>query len=213
MKTDVIARLVVANPVPTGTPLRVPARPPRRRAAFALAAAVVVAVPAVAFAGRLADALGISNQGTPVSTSSVLPGSSGLDEAMQQLKVGSTMQLLGTLNGVRFYAARNTDGHFCMAIDHVDAQYEKGFGCDLKADGFPSADVQVLAFPPHLLLQGVAADGVAKVAFLDASGNVIDSTPVTNNLFASDVQLPQGEAAFIETFDAQGNVTSRRALP
>ena len=42
------------------------------------------------------------------------------------------MQLLGTLNGVRFYAARNADGHLCLAIDHVDAQYEKGFGCSLR---------------------------------------------------------------------------------
>ena len=63
---------------------------------------------------------------------------------LADMNVGSTMQLLGTLNGVRFYAVRNADGHFCLAIDRVDAQYEKGFGCDLNADGFPSARVQAL---------------------------------------------------------------------
>jgi hypothetical protein len=183
-----------------------------RRLAVAAIVAAVVAIPTVAFAGRLADALGISNGGTPVSTSAVLPGMSKLDEAMQELKVGSTMQLLGTLNGVTFYAARNADGRFCIAIDHVGEQYRKGFSCDLRANGFPSPDVQALAFPPALQLQGIAADGVAKVAFLDADGNVIDSTPVTNNLFASDVQLAPGEAVSIETFDAQGNVTSKRPL-
>ena len=186
---------------------------PVRRFAVAAILAVAIAIPAVAFAGRLADVLGISNAGTPVSTSSVLPGMSNLDQAMQQLKVGSTMQLLGTLNGVRFYAVRNAEGHFCLAIDHVDQQYEKGFGCDLNADGFPSPDVQALTFPTGMRLQGVAADGVAKVAFLDAGGNVIDSTPVVDNLFASSVQLPPGQAAYIETLDAQGNVTSRRPLP
>src|SRR5438105_3538709 len=79
-------------------PLRV------RRLAVAAVVAAAIAIPTVAFAGRLADALGISNEGTPVSTSSVLPGQGNLDDAIRELKVGSTMQLLGTLNGVRFYA-------------------------------------------------------------------------------------------------------------
>jgi hypothetical protein len=211
MRNDVIARLAAANPIPTDAPLRVAPAPVRRLAIAAILAAVV-AIPAVAFAGRLADALGISNGGTPVSTSAVLPGQGKLDQAMQELKVGSTMQLLGTLNGVTFYAARNADGRFCIAIDHASEQYEKGFGCYLNANGFPSAEVQVLVFPPALQLQGIAADGVAKVAFLDADGSVIDSTPVTNNLFASNVQLAPGQAVSIETFDAQGNVTSKRPL-
>lgn len=214
MSNDVIARLAAANPVPSGVPVHEPAplRIPRRRAALALAVAAAVAVPAVAFAGRLADVLGISNGGTTVSTSGVLPGQSDLDLAMQQLKVGGTMQFLGTLNGVSFYATRNADGHFCLAIDHVAAQYEKGFGCDLNADGFPSATVPVFAFPPVERLQGVAADGVATVELLDASGNVIASTPVTNNLFESSASVPSGEAASIVTLDANGNVTSKRAV-
>jgi hypothetical protein len=131
---------------------------------------------------------------------------------MQELKVGSTMQFLGTLEGVSFYATRNADGHFCLAIDRVGAQYEKGFGCDLNADGFPSADVQALVFPPARRLQGVAADGVATVEFLDAGGDVLDAASVTSNLFVSDKQLPPGEAAYVATLDASGNVTSKRAL-
>jgi hypothetical protein len=42
---------------------------------------------------------------------------------------------------------------------------------------------------------------------------VLDSTLVVGNLFESDVTLPQGAAAYLETFDAQGNVLSKRALP
>jgi hypothetical protein len=214
MSNDVIARLASANPVPSGVPVQEPAplRLPKRRAALALAAAAVVAVPAVAFAGRLADALGISNGGTTVSTGSVLPGADKLDQAMKELAVGSTMQFLGTLNGTSFYATRNAAGHFCLAIDHVSAQYEKGFGCDLNADGFPSPSVQVLAFPPLERLQGVAADGVATVELLDGSGNVIASAPVTNNLFEADAAATS-KAAAIVALDAGGRETWRRSLP
>jgi hypothetical protein len=141
--------------------------------------------------------------------SSVLPNESQLDQALQEMQVGSTMQLLGTLNGVRFYAARTAAGHFCIATEHVDGQFEKGVFCDLNADGFPS-QAQALTYPR--ILEGVAADGVATVAFLDAAGNVIDSTPVSNNLFASGKRFAAGEAAYVETLDASGNVTSKRPL-
>lgn len=197
-------RLVAANPVPLA-----PRRLRPRRLALAVGAAVVVSVPAVAFGARLGDLLGISNEGTPVSTADVLPGQSRLDEALQEMRVGSTMQLLGTLNGVRFYAARNDAGRFCLATDRDP--YPKGVLCDREGGTFPSADEQALTFPG--LLQGVAADGVAKVAFLDAGGRVLDSTSVVDNLFASDTRLDLGVAAYLETLDANGNVTSRRPLP
>jgi len=212
MSNDVIARLAAANPVPTGEPLHLPEPVRARRAAVAVVLAAAIAVPATAFAGQLTDLLGISNGGTPVSASSVMPGETKLDEAIQELKVDGTMQSLGTLNGVAFYAARNADGHFCLAIDHVDGQFEKGFGCDLNADGFPSADVQVFTFPKLIHLEGVAADGVATVQALDANGNVIDSTPVVNNLFASSSNLQDGAVAAIRTLDAAGNVTATRQL-
>lgn len=208
---DVIHRLAAANPVPTGAPLRSPKPMRLRRPALAVALAVAVTVPAVAFAGRLGDLLGIANEGTPVSTSDVLPGQSKLDEALQEMNVGSTMQFLGTLNGVAFYAKRNAGGHFCLAIDHVNEPYEKGVFCDLRPEGFPSAEVRAVSFPR--MLQGVAADGVASVALLDAAGNVLDSTPVVNNLFVSGGLQPQGEAAYLETLDANGGVLTKQPLP
>jgi hypothetical protein len=215
MNNDVIERLAAANPVPTGEPLHLPesvhVRP--RRIAIAVALAAAVAIPATAFAGKLGDLLGISNGGTPVSLGTVMPGETKLDDAMQTLKVGGTMQSLGTLNGVAFYATRNADGNFCFAMVHVDGQPGKGFGCDLNADNFPSADVQALTFPDPNRLQGVAADGVATVQALDANGNVLDSTPVEDNLFASTTDLPDGAAAAIRTLDANGNVIVTQPLP
>src|SRR4051794_11303627 len=104
MTSDVIARLAAANPVPGPNP----EWRARRSYILALAAAALL-VPAAYGADRL---LGISNEGTSVPSSSVLPGETKLDEAMQELHVGSTMQSLGTLNGVAFYASRNAAGAF-----------------------------------------------------------------------------------------------------
>jgi len=203
MNTEVIARLAAANPVPGPQPA---ARRTRRRYALVLAAAALL-VPAAYAADRL---LGISNEGTSVPTSSVLPGQSQLDQALQELQVGETMQSLGVVNGVAIYAARNASGHICLAIDHVAQTFEKGVLCDLNDPGFPSADEQALSFPGRL--QGIAADGVATVAFTDADGNVLDSTPVVDNLFASSVRLGIGVATYIEALDAKGNVLSKRKL-
>ena len=141
-----------------------------------------------------------------------MPGETKLDAAMQELKVGGTMQYLGTLNGVAFYATRNADGRYCMAIDHVNEQYEKGVGCDLRDDGFPSTDVRALTFPPGRQLQGIATDGVATVQALDADGTVLDSTPVVDDLFASGRDLG-GAVTAIRTLDAAGNVLTTQRLP
>jgi hypothetical protein len=206
MSTDVIARLAAANPVPTGMPVQEPAalRLPRRRLVVALAAAAAVLVPT---AIAIADEIGVSNNGTPVPLDSV-----PLGPALQDLKVGGTMQYLGTLNGVAFYATRNADGRYCMAVDHVDQQYEKGVGCDLRPDGFPSAQVRVMTFPAGAQLQGIATDGVATVEALDANGTVLDSTPVVDNLFASTADLGDRVAAIV-ALDANGNVLSTQTLP
>ncbi len=182
-----------------------------RRIAIAVALAAAIAIPATAFAGKLGDLLGISNDGTTVALSSVVPGSTKLEAAMQELKVSGTMQSLGTLNGVAFYATRNTDGDFCFAMVRVDGQLGKGFGCDLNADNFPSANVKALTFPSFTRLQGVAADGVATVQALDANGNVLDSAPVENNVFASTTELPVGAAVAIRTLDAAGTSPRHRS--
>lgn len=210
MRNDVIGRLAAANPVPTGEFGGAPGLP-RRRIALVAAVAVVVAIPAVAFGSRLAGVLGISNNGSSVPVASVLPGQSQLDQALQDMQVGSTMQYLGALDGVKFYAQRTAAGKFCFAIDHYTEQYEKGVLCDWNTDNFPSPAVQAISFPRGL--QGVAADGVATVELVDANGTVLDSAPVTNNLFVSDQRFEQGQAAYLVTLNAAGTVLSKQALP
>ena len=195
MSTDVIARLAAANPVPA------PARRHRRRRWVLVAVAAAVLAPTAYAADRL---LGIANEGTSVPTSSV-----PLDDALRSMQVGDTMQELGTVNGVKIYAGRSETGHVCIAIDHVAQTYEKGVMCDWNEPGFPDGE-QVLTFPGQL--QGIAADGVASVAFVDADGNVLDSTPVTDNLFASSTRIGMGVAAYVEGLAADGSVLSRQKL-
>lgn len=197
MRTDVITRLAAANPVPT--PAR--ARTHRRRWVLVAVTAAVLAPTAFA-ADRL---LGIGNEGTSVPTSSV-----PLDEALRSMQVGDTMQELGTVNGVRIYAGRSETGHVCIAIDHVAQTYEKGVLCDLNEPGFPDG-AKVLTFPGQL--QGIAADGVATVAFVDAGGAVLDSTPVTDNLFASSTRIGMGVASYVEGLAADGSVVAKQKLP
>jgi hypothetical protein len=209
MRNDVIARLAAANPVPGPAPAHEPFR--ARRLATAAVVMAAIAVPAVAFGSRLAGVLGISNEGSSVPVTSVLPGQSQLDQALQDMQVGATMQYLGALDGVKFYAQRTAGGQFCFAIDHYTQQYEKGVLCDWNTDNFPSPNVQAISFPRGL--QGVAADGVATVELVDSNGMVLDSAPVTNNLFVSDKRFEQGQAAYLVTLDAGGNVISKQALP
>jgi hypothetical protein len=209
---DVITRLSAANPVPTGAALRHP-EPlvmPSRRITLALAVAAAVALPAIAFAGKVGDLLGLSNQGTPVATSGIdLSKDTGLDDAMQQLAFPSKLQLLGSKNGVSFYATRRADGDYCFAIESKAA---KGVGCDLTGT-FPSPARPVMVFPPLVQFAGFAADGVATVIGVDSSGNPVVSAPVSENLFASPTPGPFPTVVAIEALDAGGNIlaTERRA--
>jgi hypothetical protein len=212
MNDDVIARLAAANPLPTAA---LPRHPEplvlrTRRVVVALALMAAVALPAAAFAGKLGDLLGLSNQGTPVATNSLdLSKDSGLDEAMQQLAFPSAMHLLGQENGVSFYAARRADGDYCFAIESMVA---RGVGCDLDGT-FPSRARPVMVFPPLIQFAGYAADGVATVAGIDASGNTVVSAPVSGNLFASTTPGPFPSVVAIQALDARGDVLATEHLP
>src|SRR5436190_1712525 len=62
-------------------------------------------------------------------------------------------------------------------------------------------------------LAGIAADDVATVAYLDASGNAIATAPVTDNLFASSATIPDGTGGSVEALDTQGEVISDWKVP
>ena len=212
MNNDVIARLAAANPLPTGAPPRhpEPLAVPAGRIVLVLALMAAVALPAIAFAGKLGDLLGLSNQGTSVATTSLdLSKDTGLDQAMEQLAFPSRMQMLGTENGVSFYAVRRADGDYCFAIA---SKVAKGVGCDVDGT-FPSPSRPVMVFPPLFQFAGFVADGVARVVGVDASGNTVISAPVSKNLFASTTPGPFPSVVAIEALDANGKVVATEHLP
>jgi hypothetical protein len=218
-----IARLAAANPFPAAvTPVGAPLGfRPRRRVLLATLAAAVVAVPAVAFAGDIGGLLGFSTQGQPVAASDT-PFSkvSALSQAMSELGFPSTLQLIATRSGISFYAARRADGHVCVAIDAAPgADGHKGVGCDLGdpslpgTPAFPSPERPIIDFSRFsggARLMGFAADGVASVALLDAAGNVIDSAPVIDNVYAH--ANPPAGAEAVEALDSRGAVIVTRSF-
>jgi hypothetical protein len=221
VSTDpILARLAAANPFPADAPhAPVTHDGPSRRILVAALAAVLVAVPAIAFADDVGGLFGFSTQGQTVVTGDT-PFSkiSGLAEASSELGLPSTMQLVATRDGIDFYAARRSDGYLCFAIDAAPgSDAHKGLGCDLGnpslpgTPAFPSPARPIFDFSRFSdKLAGFAADGVATVDLLDSAGNVIDSVPVTDNVYA-DANPPGGGAA-IEALDASGAVVYKRSF-
>jgi hypothetical protein len=194
-----------------------PPRRRRRRALLALSLAAVIGVPAAAFADDIGSLLGFSNRGTAVATRTLSTDSS-LIQDMRQLGFPSTLELLGTREGVRFYAAQKPLG-YCLAV--VESATPAGsqrpasdVGFETGSDDFPSAPNPVSVFPIGHRFAGFAADGVASVALVDASGRTLASANVSQNLFVSGA-MPMGPVTIV-ALDAQGNVLARvesRAAP
>lgn len=211
MMRDPITRLAAANPVPSDVAFTAP-QPlvrPHRRHVLALAIVAAVLVPAGVAAG-LGGLFDFSNQGTAVPADNIdLSHVTGLASAMQELGFPSTLQRLGTVNGVTFFAARRGDGNYCFAIESAAA---KGVGCDLDGT-FPSVQRPVMIFPPLRQFAGFAADDVASVAGVDATGNTVVSAPAHDNLFAAAVAGPFPTVSAIEARDADGHVLWRWNVP
>jgi hypothetical protein len=206
---DLIGRLAAANPVPTGAYVhgrKQVRRPCRLLAALVLAGAVVV--PAAAFADQISNLFGLSNQGTSVPASSLaLSQDSGLAAAMHQLEFPSSLQNLGTRDGITFYAAQRTDGRYCLAVESISG---RGVGCALGKDPFPSPQHPVLIFPGSRYFAGFAADDVASVSLLDAAGATVATTMARGNLFA-DGPLPDS-AVSVEALDVNGDLLATQPV-
>ncbi len=213
MKDDqLFARLSAANPVPTGIQVREPQplRFPRRTAVAAAFAAAAIGLPAVAFADEIGSLFGFSNEGTPEPTSaSPFTRDSSLNRAMQELGFPSRLHLLTERDAVRFYAARRENGTFCFAVD-LDGR--KAVGCSVTP-AFPSPQrpiVDFSRFSKGARIVGFAADGVSRVALVDAAGTQIASAPVIDNVYAASNTEPG--AVGVEAIDARGNVVYARAF-
>lgn len=200
-----IARLAAANPVPGREPsdARAPRRSARRRALLALTAGALLVAPGIAFADQIGALLGIGNGGTPTPASEVSVEDVGeLPQMVRKDGFTGQVRYLGRRSGVSFYATKNAAGAPCFAI----VARRTTVGCVAGSNPFPSSQQQVLMFPDGSFA-GIAADGVAAVAAVNAEGKTLQTVPVKGNLFATGGRVPLPPASeTIEALNARGEV-------
>jgi hypothetical protein len=200
----------------------------RRRAVVAAAVAVALAAPALALSGVLGSLFGLSNAGTPASTERVDLGDLQiLHDDHVDLSAGVT--LLATRDATAFYITRTDDGRTCLLTGPAGGTEPARITINTPCErNFPSATrpilgYYVLARAPRsdvqsiFALRGLAADGVASVDAVDASGRVLMQAPVTDNVYSTDhssSHAPGGASVTrIEARDSAGNVVHSVTVP
>lgn len=126
------------------------------------------------------------------------------------------VRLLSNRGGRNFFAVDHAGGHTCYGAGTSGAAWPFAMiRCRTAAPYFPSAELPIVDMStvsasigaPQLTferVQGIAADGVATIDGLDASGNTVVSTPVSSNVYAV-ANVPAGVTK-IEAVDSSGNV-------
>ncbi len=163
----------------------------------------------------------VSNRGTPFS--SLLPRD---EQALTRMRGGvgvpesisaEDVSILATRGDRSFY--RLSDNCYGTGPASPTKQVFGQVGC---TDNFPSAERPVLDFtvfgstagpderpqPQTMTVhtsQGIAADGVAKVALVDADGHVAAETLVLDNIYRFD-RVPAGNVTRVVAYSATGEV-------
>jgi hypothetical protein len=185
----------------------------------ALAAVVVaIAAPTAAFADQIGAIFGLSNSGTPVPTEQFpVSQMSGLKQT--GFPVGE-VRLLARRAGLGFYVARDSADNFCFGIGFAAGTPSlDALSCsDATSGSFPSrsdpvADLSTLNLNGTSVtrLIGFATDDIVRIAVLNANGNTISSTPVSDNVYEAD-GLPQTPAAAIVAYNQSNAVVYKRPI-
>lgn len=176
------------------------------------AAGAVVAVAATAVA---AVAGGSSKSAPPPFSAGTLVPRTAFSYADQAFltRIGATGQItrLGSKDGVAFYSITSSDNGRCFATGAISGGLSGG--CLDASTPVPEVvDMSAVVMNPAdaswrlQALQGVAADGIAKVGFVDATGT-LHATRVTGNVYRLSGQSWQGgSASELRAFDAGGNL-------
>jgi hypothetical protein len=193
-----------------------------RVAAIAAAALLGVAGPAAGVASHY-GLFDLSNRGQPIDETQL-----DLDEAsaLAQSGFGGDVRRLGERAGIAFYVAKGARGGLCFATGSAAGatpRLNHFMGCQRPGpEAFPSTQQPIVdlsplkSFDPRKAvyvqrLAGFAADGVARVGFVDTSG-VIHSTPVVNNVYATDWLDAPIAATAIVALDEQGQTLYTKEL-
>lgn len=120
---------------------------------------------------------------------------------------------MGVIGGRAFYRFGSGGGVDCFTVGDASSTAPR-FGTIECSPDFPTVSDPLLDFSvfqwatggPHYVLraEGIAADGVAKVGFLDASGDMVASTKVENNMYVFQGLPPNLAPSSLAAYDAVG---------
>jgi hypothetical protein len=169
-----------------------------------------------AAAGTIAAVAGGTGKPAPPTFSPGVPVARGAFSHADQAflaRIGATGQItrLGSRDGVAFYSVTSSDNGRCFATGTITGGLSGG--CLDASKPVPQVvDLSALVMNPAdaswrlETLQGVAAEGIAKVGFVDAAG-ALHATRVTGNVYRLSGQSWQGgSASELRAFDARGNL-------
>jgi hypothetical protein len=193
-----------------------------RRAAVALIVVLALGATAAFFLFRDGDSVdeslgAFSNRGRPVVMS--VPERVGPPSSS---KLNGRAILIAERNGLRFLRLPRVDGSSCWST----AERRSGvwqltnYVCDVGLGRFPDpaqpvrvvSQVEVLpdlALMVYRSFQGFAADGVKRVAVIDAQDRVVPVANVVDNVFYADEPLDRAKA--VAALDEAGDVIWRSA--
>jgi hypothetical protein len=199
-----------------------------RRPVMAVAALAIAAVIAGSALAISTGTFGLFGGSRVTDTQFSSNGQYNLSNMGGGTPITHTVFLIGTRAGVSFYRVHRADGTNCWAAGNAGATPDvTSAACppDGQSFAFPSAKQPVLDFSEFVAtgtpanradsvparLAGLAADAVASVALVDASGRVVDRTPVVGNIYAT-TDLSKKHASQLVAFDAQGHQIYRQCL-
>lgn len=200
----------------------------RRRAlrplvlALALLALVLLAAPAVGIGSRLAELFW--EKGEPVDTATLGELDRWLLE--DQLGEGATVQRIASDGSLAYYVMRNDKGESCLASGRVGDRVRFGNSACGAGDvrtRLPSAEDPIYTEVAGVLspgafeliaVVGLAATGVAEVALVGTGDDVVDSAPVTGNVFQlrPSPSVPMGSIDAVVAYDEDRNEVYREPL-
>ena len=130
---------------------------------------------------------------------------------LAQIGATGAISLVGSVGDTAFYSIAGSDQGHCYAFGSVSSGGLSG-GCMPAGAEVPAViDMSSLVMNPADgswkldTLQGIAADGIASVGFVDASG-YLHTAPVTGNVYRLGGQaLTGGPASELVGLDSRGN--------
>jgi hypothetical protein len=175
-------------------------------------ATVVAAGGAFSAGGPSGPLTQVSNRGSSFDIAAAVKQHMGLDGY-------GAINLIANTNGERYLRFSRTNGNDCYGSGSVTGTLPVGvIKCDNGPSPFPSSSVPILDLSvvqvnadnssSYVRVSGVAADGVSRIGVLNAAGQIVQTIPVTQNVYDS-TDIAAGTVGALVALDSTGAVVAR----